>query len=84
MYIAVKKTRVLSSVFSKKTLELISQMQLATKENKWIILNSNSWVKGKNNAIAFAEKNNLKIKQLANMAIQIDQFGRDTPMAFVN
>ena len=66
-FLNTKKTRVLSSVFSKKTLELISQMQLATKEDKWIILNSNSWVKGKNNAIAFAEKNNLKYELVWNL-----------------
>ena len=62
-----KKSKVLSSVFSKKTLDFIDNIETKIKDNKWIILNSSSWVKGRNNAISYAEKNNLKYELVWNL-----------------
>lgn len=42
-----KQNSVLSSVFSSKTLDLIRKLRLETTERKdWIVLGSNSWIKG--------------------------------------
>ena len=54
------KTRVLSSVFSGNTLDLIEGLDCSKKNQKWIILNSQSWVKGREDAIRYAEKNKLE------------------------
>jgi hypothetical protein len=48
-------TRVLSSVFSNDTLDKMENLNTSTKNNKWIILDSNSWVKGKTEAIQTAK-----------------------------
>ena len=50
---------VLSSVFSKGTLSFIQSLDTTKKENKWLILNSPSWIKGVDEAVEHAEKNNL-------------------------
>ena len=51
--------RVLSSVFSPETLDYIEEMNTNDKNNKWIILGSNSWIKGKDKAIKYAQENGL-------------------------
>ncbi len=53
-------TRVLSSVLSDDTIEYILSLKCDEKNNKWIILNSQSWVKGRNAAIQYAKDNNLE------------------------
>jgi len=55
-----KKHNVLSSVFSDYTLNLIQSLDTSEKEDKWIILNSKFWVKGAQDAINYANENNLK------------------------
>ena len=54
-------SRVLSSVFSPITLQLIDFLKDEKKkrEDKWIILNSSSWIKGVEDAVEYAEKKNL-------------------------
>ena len=54
------KGKVLSSVFSKKTLDLIQSLDTNKKNNTWLILNSKSWIKGVDDAIEYAKSNNLK------------------------
>jgi hypothetical protein len=49
-------TRVLSSVFYDDTLEILENLDCSDKTGKWIVLNSDSWVKGKSNAIMKAEE----------------------------
>ena len=51
--------KVLSSVFSEETLDFIQSLDTTKKEDKWLILNSPSWIKGVAEAVEYAEKNSL-------------------------
>jgi len=50
---------VLSSVFSKHTQEKLSLMSCEKKNEKWIILDSPSWVKNREGSVKYALENNL-------------------------
>jgi len=52
--------KVLSSVFSDDTLDFIESLDTSRKDNKYLILNSKSWIKGVEDAIAYAKQNNLE------------------------
>jgi len=52
--------KVLSSVLSDETLKFIDTLDIANKNDKWLILRSSSWIKGTNDAVQYAQKNNLK------------------------
>ena len=54
-------SRVLSSIFSPATLQLIDFLRSERKkrEDKWIILNSSSWIKGVEDAVEYAKDKNL-------------------------
>jgi len=52
--------RVLSSVFSLATLEYIESLDTGKKNDKWIILNSPSWIKGVDEAVNHAKENDLE------------------------
>ena len=54
-------SRVLSSIFAPVTLQLIDFLRGEKKkrEDKWIILNSGSWIKGADAAVEYAKENNL-------------------------
>lgn len=52
-------TRVLSSVFSKDSLELMNSLDTSSKNNKWVIFDSKSWVKGTSQSIAAAKERGL-------------------------
>ncbi len=54
-----KSTRVLSSVLSDETIEFIESLDTSKKNDKWIILNSESWIKGRDLTVKYAEKNDL-------------------------
>ena len=51
---------VLSSMFSEQTLNYITSLDVSKKNNKYLILNSNSWIKGTNDAIMYANANDLE------------------------
>jgi len=51
---------VLSSIFSNESLNYILSLDTSNKNDSWIILGSSSWIKGKEDAIEYAKKNNLK------------------------
>jgi hypothetical protein len=51
--------KVLSSVFSRQTLDILKNTNIEEKNDKWIILNSPSWIKGVSTAVKHAEENNL-------------------------
>ena len=51
---------VLSSVFSRETIALLETLDTKNKNNKWIILNSPSWIKGADDSIRYAKENNLE------------------------
>lgn len=53
-------THVLSSVFSHSTLETIASKEKNERNDTWLIQNSDSWVKGTEDSIKFAEDNDLK------------------------
>ena len=55
-----KRNRVLSSVFSDETLDYIINLDTTNKNNKWVIMNSGSWIKGVEDAVQYAEENNLE------------------------
>ena len=52
--------KVLNSVFSKQTLKYIKSLDTTNKNSKWLITNSTSWIKGRQLAVDYAIKNNLK------------------------
>jgi hypothetical protein len=54
------KGETLSSVFSRDTLDYIESLNIENKNNKWIILNSKSWIKGVSESIKYAEDNSLE------------------------
>jgi hypothetical protein len=54
------KGEVLSSVFSSETLDYIESLDTQDKNDKWIILNSKSWIKGVDNTVIYAKENELE------------------------
>ena len=56
----IKNNVVLSSVFSDGTLSHIKKLKTNKKNNKWIILDSDSWIKGREASILYAEENKLE------------------------
>ena len=58
-FLKKSNNKVLSSVFSEKTLRHIRSLDTSKKEDKYLILNSSSWIKGVQDAVEYAEKNNL-------------------------
>lgn len=59
-FLQKEKNKVLSSVFSSEKLEYICSLDTGTKDDKYLILNSPSWIKGAGNAKDYAERNDLK------------------------
>ena len=55
-----ERNKVLSSVFSEDTLDYIESLDVENKNNKWIILNSPSWIKGAPDAVEYAKENDLE------------------------
>jgi hypothetical protein len=55
----IKNNIVLSSIFSNETLINLKKLNIKNKNNKWIILDSPSWIKGREDAILYAQENNL-------------------------
>ena len=51
--------KVLNSVFSDETLDYIQTLDVTSKNNKWLISNSPSWIKGKDIAVNYAIENGL-------------------------
>ena len=50
---------VLSSVFSRDTLEFFKDYKIPEKNKKWLILKSSSWIKGTADSIQYAQDNKL-------------------------
>ena len=51
---------VLNSILSDETLSFVDSLDTTEKEDKWLILNSPSWIKGVDEAVEYAKNNNLK------------------------
>ncbi len=63
---------VLSSTFSEETLRYINSLDTSKKNEKWIILNSPSWVKGVESSKQYAEENNLDYEMV--WGLEYEQF----------
>ena len=58
---------VLSSVFSKGDLRFIESIKDNEKDDVYLILDSNSWIKGTKKCIEYAESNNLKFQLIKDL-----------------
>lgn len=56
----IKNNIVLSSVFNQQALKSLKTLNTKNKNNKWIILDSSSWIKGRDEAIKYAKQHNLE------------------------
>ena len=63
----IKNNMVLSSVFSHETLSYLESLNIEDKNEKWIILDSPSWIKGRDRAIEYAKKNSLEYELVWNL-----------------
>ena len=66
-FLQKNKSFVLSSILSFETLQYIKDLKTDGKSNEWLVLDSESWIKGTTSAIEYASKNNLKIKVIKNL-----------------
>ena len=62
-----QKTYVLSSVFTKETIDYIKSLDCTSKNDTWLIQKSPSWVKGTDAAISYAQNNNLKYELFSDL-----------------
>ena len=67
-FLKKEKTKILSSVFSKKDLDFILKQDTSKKSGAYTILNSSSWIKGTKENIDFAKNNGLKFNLVAGLA----------------
>jgi glycosyltransferase involved in cell wall biosynthesis len=67
-FLEKKFSFILSSVFDDKTLELFDNFESSQKSEKVGIVASPQWVKGVQNSIDFAEKNNLEYELIQSLA----------------
>ncbi len=65
--IKTKNTEVLSSIFKSGDLIFIDNIRNNDKNNKYIILDSSSWIKGTEKCIQYANDNNLKYELVKNL-----------------
>jgi len=56
----IKEQSVLSSMFSDETFETIENLKGVKKNNKYLILNSQSWIKGAEDCVKYAKDNDLE------------------------
>ena len=62
-----ENTETLNSVFSRGDLNFITSLKDNPKDETYLIVKSNSWVKGYNNCLSYAKKNNLKHEVVSDM-----------------
>ena len=55
----IKNNVILNSIFSDDTLSYLKKVNTKNKNDKWVILDSPSWIKGKEEAVSYALKHNL-------------------------
>ena len=56
----IKNNIVLNSIFSDDTMAYLNSLDTSKKNDKWIILDSPSWIKGRDDSIKYAKENNLE------------------------
>ena len=62
-----KNTSVLSSIFTKGDLTFMKSIKNNPKDNKYLILDSDSWIKGTEANIEYAKNNNLEYELVKNL-----------------
>ena len=62
-----EKTEVLSSMFKKGDLFFINSIRANEKNDKYIILDSSSWIKGTQDCVQYAKENNLNYELVKNL-----------------
>ena len=67
-YVDYLDSEILSSVFSEKSLQDFKNLITTEKNNKYIILNSSSWIKGTKDCIEYANANNLDYELISNLS----------------
>ena len=65
-----ENVQVLSSVFDEQALEYFNSVDTTTKNNKWLIQKSPSWIKGTEDAIAYAVNNDLEYEIFENLSYE--------------
>jgi len=58
-FLATNNNKVLSSVFLNEKLDYIQKLDTSKKNDKYLILNSPSWIKGAEDAVKYADENKL-------------------------
>jgi len=66
-FLSKKESVVLSSSFTEKTLSYIKSLNTKNKNKKYVILQSNFWVKGTEEAIQYAKENNLEYELVSGL-----------------
>ena len=64
----VERTSVLSSIFKKGDLCFMDNIRGNSKNNKYVILDSKSWIKGTQSCILYAKQNNLDYELVKNLS----------------
>lgn len=79
-----KKMHVLSSVFSDKTIEKILNLKYK-KTDSYLIMKTSNWIKGMDNAIAFAKSNNLKYHTIGQVTndMMLEELARSKGLIFM-
>ena len=62
-----EKCKVLSSIFCPGDLSFMNSIKDNEKNNRYLVLNSDSWIKGTKEATRFAEKNNLEYELVSGL-----------------
>ncbi len=66
-FLSRSNSYVLSSVFDSDTLKYMKGLK-TNKNNKWLIIHSNSWIKGTEKALKYADDHNLKYFLASNLS----------------
>tara|TARA_R110000851_G_scaffold236991_6_gene389756 strand:- start:5470 stop:7110 length:1641 start_codon:yes stop_codon:yes gene_type:complete len=67
-FLSKSKNIVLSSVFDVPTMNYFKNLKIPEKNNKWLILQSSSWIKGTQDSIKYAKKNNLDYELVSGLS----------------
>ena len=80
----LEKGVVLSSIFSDETLNRLATIDVP-RDDKWLILKSDSWIKGTDHCVAHANANNLKYRLVGNLSYDemLDTLGRSRGLIFL-
>ena len=69
-FLEKRRNIILSSIFSEDTLRLISTLRASGNERSeaYLIVGSNSWIKGTDSAVAYCEENNLEYESVSGLS----------------